>query len=259
MSLFSLVHEQTFEAHALSSSTPLDLDLDVLARVAYDAAFANNQPITFPAPPSLPSLTLYVLHLKGDKYYVGTTRNLRARLTQHFSGVGGALWTKIHEPIACIATTQQDVDFLLENMITKRYMKQFGIDNVRGGRYADPKLTPEQVKFINQELYEGCYGCKTLAHSHTECPNRSRNYYTRKNLFCQNCCKNGHTDERCYNSHVVPRYPIHCPFDTDAAAAAVVPILEVPVPVAALRAARRAKKHLKLPPMPAPIVVLYQK
>ena len=44
------------------------------------------------------SLTVYTLKLANDKYYVGKSRNIVARMKRHFSG-NGSEWTKKHKPI----------------------------------------------------------------------------------------------------------------------------------------------------------------
>ena len=76
---------------------------------------------------------LYVLRLENKKYYVGVTNNLGRRLNQHANNAGSQ-WTKLHKPVA-LAYLRSNVSYKDENTITRRYMKRFGPQNVRGGRW----------------------------------------------------------------------------------------------------------------------------
>ena len=67
---------------------------------------------------------IYVLKLKGGKYYIGKTTNPHSRFEQHETGKGSA-WTKLHEPLELIDTMVQDMRFT-ELAITLKYMKKYG-------------------------------------------------------------------------------------------------------------------------------------
>jgi len=46
-----------------------------------------------------PFTLTYILKLENNKWYVGKTANLNLRIAQHYTGTGGAGWTKRHKPI----------------------------------------------------------------------------------------------------------------------------------------------------------------
>ena len=84
-------------------------------------------------PLRLPPVIGYVLLLEKGMYYVGTTRDLNWRLSEHCSGRGAA-WTQLYRPVkivelfynACLKT---------ENYKTLEYAKRYGRRRVRGGSY----------------------------------------------------------------------------------------------------------------------------
>lgn len=82
--------------------------------------------------------TLYVLKLVEEKYYVGiTSQRVEKRFAEHKSG-RKAYWTEKYPPIGIL--DQKPLPGLsleeakaFENIVTRRYIKQKGIKNVRGG------------------------------------------------------------------------------------------------------------------------------
>ena len=72
-------------------------------------------------------VTIYVLKLQGNKYYVGKTTNPTYRLDDHFSE-GGSAWTKKYKPISIheLKPDRSDTD---EQIVTQEYMQKYGIDN----------------------------------------------------------------------------------------------------------------------------------
>ncbi len=82
---------------------------------------------------------LYVLKLEQGKYYVGvTSQTLEARFKQHMNDFLGAEWTKLYKPIEFDQTKDLGVMTYeraeaFENKVTRRYIKTYGIENVRGG------------------------------------------------------------------------------------------------------------------------------
>ena len=82
---------------------------------------------------------LYVLKLEQGKYYVGiTSKSVEARFAQHKNGFAGAKWTQKHNPQEIIFTedlgvTDKQSAELVENKVTREYIKKYHIKNVRGG------------------------------------------------------------------------------------------------------------------------------
>ena len=116
-------------------------------------------------------LYLYILKLKGDKYYVGTTEDLSRRFYQHWSGLGSE-WTKKYPPLE-ILTVSRDKTPLDEDHEVKKLMLIHGVDNVRGGSYSQCNLNQEQFLTLGRELNHGrggCFRCHSLDHWVKDCP-----------------------------------------------------------------------------------------
>ena len=93
---------------------------------------------------------LYVLRLRNDKWYIGRTCNVERRFEQHVSGVGSK-WTYLHKPINIHETREikSDDD---EDKLTREYMDQFGIYNVRGGKYCAVEFKPWHIREIKRDM-----------------------------------------------------------------------------------------------------------
>lgn len=113
---------------------------------------------------------LYVLKLEHNKYYVGKTDNLNQRYLAHVSG-SGASWTKVNPPVS-IHEVRPVKDAYDETNTTKEYMKQHGIDNVRGGAYCQISI-PDDVKLILlhelRAAADTCYTCGSSDHFTQAC------------------------------------------------------------------------------------------
>lgn len=117
---------------------------------------------------------IYVLQLRQQKYYVGKTKHLLARFKQHEDGEGAA-WTRKYKPVRIVATYPCTVPNM-ENAVVKLYMGLKGVDNVRGGAYANDVLTAEQKRCIDLELMHDankCFKCNTTGHFMRDCPQRA--------------------------------------------------------------------------------------
>lgn len=85
---------------------------------------------------------LYVLKLEQDKWYVGISTNIERRFKQHQKGFAGAGWTRLYKPSKIhyqedlgICSDEQAQTY--EGKVTRRYMKEYGDNNVRGGDLKD--------------------------------------------------------------------------------------------------------------------------
>ena len=115
---------------------------------------------------------LYVLQCAGGKYYVGKTNDVMRRFEEHKSGKGSA-WTSKYKPVKMLEcrTITSDHD---ENNVTKDYMKKYGVENVRGGTYAQVSLADDVVNVLQMEFRgnaDVCYKCNLAGHFATKCPN----------------------------------------------------------------------------------------
>ena len=105
---------------------------------------------------------IYVLRLEHEKYYIGKTDNLDNRVKDHQDGKGCA-WTRLHPPVSGdpVVDVVHDEGFM-ELSTTLYYMKQYGIDNVRGADYVLPELIREQRKEIEKHVHAesgNCFRC----------------------------------------------------------------------------------------------------
>jgi predicted GIY-YIG superfamily endonuclease len=143
---------------------------------------------------------IYVLKLKGNKYYVGKTTNVAYRLTDHFKERGSE-WTKTFKPISIheLRPDCRDVD---EQIITQEYMVKFGIDNVRGGPWCKMKLGSAQKQLILgiiQSNADACYKCGGAGHFASNCGKRHHIKSTiHVSPSCTRCGRSNHIASRCY-------------------------------------------------------------
>ncbi len=101
---------------------------------------------------------LYVLRLRGNKWYVGyTDRGSMDRILEHIEKKG-ARWTKAHPPLkkgylhnfTTPGKTRAD-----EDKYTLSLMKKHGIRNVRGGKWCMVDMRPATVRQIERLIGKG--------------------------------------------------------------------------------------------------------
>lgn len=112
---------------------------------------------------------VYVLKLEGDKYYIGYSTNVKHRIDEHMHG-NGAEWTKIYKPLEVVEILAYDE--FKEEMITKKYMKLYGIDNVRGGPYVKINLKNSDIIEIERSIFHNdnaCMKCGSKEHFAANC------------------------------------------------------------------------------------------
>lgn len=115
-------------------------------------------------------VTVYVLELSDNKYYVGKTNNLDARIKEHITNNGSA-WTTKYKPLTLVEKYENCDDFD-EDKYVKIYMMRCGIDNVRGGSYSQIVLEPNVIEMLNKELCSAtdkCFTCGLSSHFTKEC------------------------------------------------------------------------------------------
>lgn len=126
-------------------------------------------------------VNIYVLLLQNNKYYVGRTNNLDARILSHFNA-NGSQWTRLYKPIK-IYKTYDGCDIFDEDKYTIKMMAKFGIDNVRGGTFCKLTLSEEEIIVIRNMITntkDECFNCKSPKHFVRQC---NYNIITNKNLI----------------------------------------------------------------------------
>jgi predicted GIY-YIG superfamily endonuclease len=115
--------------------------------------------------------TIYVLLCEKNRYYVGKTqRPLTARIEEHFKQHGSE-WTKKYRPIKVVEVIP-DADQFDEDKHTKKYMKKYGIDKVRGGTYTQMELPEYSILALEKELCSAsdlCFRCNRPGHFANQC------------------------------------------------------------------------------------------
>lgn len=98
---------------------------------------------------------IYVLLLKERKYYVGYTReDDNKRIDEHFNGVGSQ-WTQKYKAVMLWETRKGELKD--EDKVTLEYMKRYGWQNVRGGKWCNTKMKKppkELMEMVEKELNE---------------------------------------------------------------------------------------------------------
>jgi predicted GIY-YIG superfamily endonuclease len=104
------------------------------------------------------AITVYVLSLQGNRYYVGQSCNVVSRIAEHFTGKGAA-WTKLHPPLTVLcAKTLKTRDWKVaerfENRLTLFLMVHHGWKNVRGGFWSNTceTSTISNIKHHNKDF-----------------------------------------------------------------------------------------------------------
>jgi predicted GIY-YIG superfamily endonuclease len=114
---------------------------------------------------------IYALQLASNKYYVGKTyRDEMTRVLDHFES-NGSEWTKKYKPISILETYSTENSFEEDNL-TKKYMINYGIDNVRGGAYTKIILEEWQIKSLEHEfksVTDACFKFGQIGHFSNEC------------------------------------------------------------------------------------------
>jgi len=140
---------------------------------------------------------LYVLKLRGGKWYIGHTTRGIERILDHMDNKG-AKWTKEFKPIKPIPYRQTEPGQTKahsknkanndEDRLTLEYMKKYGIKNVRGGSWCMVKMR----KKTHREI-QGLIGKKK-----SEKPKaKDKPKPKKREVTCGRCGRAGHIRTNC--------------------------------------------------------------
>jgi hypothetical protein len=132
---------------------------------------------------------IYVLELEQNKYYVGKSSKPLNRTGEHIASTlfndvssSGSGWTRMYTPnkILEVHTSYDEFD---EDLYTLRYMKNHGIDNVRGGSFCELNLSQNNIVTLEKMLAganDRCYYCGSPDHYVNACPQKNIRRVTKK-------------------------------------------------------------------------------
>lgn len=140
--------------------------------------FFHPLPVKTPViPRRLPPLqkpTVYVLELEDGRVYVGSSKDVERRISQHMAGTGSA-YTRVYRPTGVqlprLGNVEGDGD-AAERDETLRYMMQRGIPYVRGWKFARVDMPEEEFEEAEaniRELFDLCRRCGYKGHFCTQC------------------------------------------------------------------------------------------
>lgn len=114
---------------------------------------------------------LYVLKCAQNKFYVGKTyKSFDERFVEHLMGEGSE-WTKKYPPEEVVKSAI-NADPILEDAWTLMYMRDYGIENVRGGSYCRVMLSSADIEEIKKKLNaadDKCNKCGASDHWAKHC------------------------------------------------------------------------------------------
>ena len=113
---------------------------------------------------------IYILKLEDGKYYIGKTKNVEKRWTEHITGNGSG-WTKKYKPMS-LSKTVVSTSYFDEDKYVKEYMSKYGIENVRGGTYSNIDLDTNCISVLEKEIRHSknlCTRCGRNTHFIKDC------------------------------------------------------------------------------------------
>jgi predicted GIY-YIG superfamily endonuclease len=122
----------------------------------------------------MPKTSVYVLELEDGRVYVGSSRDVPRRISQHAAGSGSA-YTKIYRPTGVqlprLGNVEGEGD-AAERDETLRYMMLRGVPFVRGWKFARVDMPPDEYDEAEsniRELFDLCRKCGYKGHFCTYC------------------------------------------------------------------------------------------
>lgn len=127
---------------------------------------------------------IYILNLEDNKKYVGKTQNPNMRIDNHFKK-NGSEWTKKYKPLS-ISAIFECSDIFSEDIVTIRCMKEYGINNIRGGSFSSINLEESDKKTIRKMIDTAdnkCYECGKDGHFISDCKQYIKKHKKNKEIY----------------------------------------------------------------------------
>jgi predicted GIY-YIG superfamily endonuclease len=102
---------------------------------------------------------IFLLELEHGRYYVGASSYPEKTVEELREGLGPA-WTQIHRPSRIMDVVDHVMEQELDTYVRK-WMLQYGVENVRGGRWSHVRLTDADRQQLCGEITKqrGCILC----------------------------------------------------------------------------------------------------
>ena len=101
-------------------------------------------------------VSIFLLELEHGKFYAGSHSDPEKVMEECREGLG-PIWTQIHRPVRMREVIRmaplRDVDTRV-----RQWMLQYGVDNVRGGSWADVRLSDKDRQTLSRRQ-DGCIVC----------------------------------------------------------------------------------------------------
>ena len=96
---------------------------------------------------------MFVLQLENRKYYIEKSAKPITSIYDHYNMEGNE-WTKKYKMVRLVKLIPNS-DNVDEDEITIKYMKKYGINNVRGGHFKNIILRRSEINYINSCIDDG--------------------------------------------------------------------------------------------------------
>jgi len=125
---------------------------------------------------------IYIIELTNNKYYIGKSTYQNITINDDFKND----WTTLYPPKTILKIISNCDDFD-EDKYTIKYMKKYGIDNVRGGSFNNIILDETHLHTIKRMINNGtnaCYYCGGMDHYIKDCVDRDDFIKIYKCYYC---------------------------------------------------------------------------
>lgn len=153
-----------------------DVDITTENQKLYDIVYCFRDFTTRNGPlrrkPKQDELKIYALKLNDRSWYIFSSSNFEVSVEEIRNTVDFVIEKGIEEPI--IKHVHNYDGKISISSIVKKYMIEFGIDNVRGGLYSNSYISPESKQALEEEikyLMNICFMCSINGHSPDRCLN----------------------------------------------------------------------------------------